>query len=145
MSPVPTPLNVSTTLTSPTNSAVSSRVGSRSSSRASSRGNLSDTGSMETVIEARPVLEEDVLKAVPETILEAKPVMEEGVHNLNETYAASQVQHQRQVQQVEKWWRHRAEEEQRVLYARICELEQMLMNDETRNGSSGGGSTLYIV
>lgn len=145
MSPVPTPLNVSTSLTSPTNSAVSSRVGSRSSSRASSRGNLSDTGSMETVIEARPVHEEDVLKAVPETILEAKPVMEEGVHNLNETYAASQVQHQRQVQQVEKWWRHKAEEEQRVLYARICELEQMLMNNETRNGSSGGGSTLYIV
>ena len=38
-----------------------------------------------------------------------------------------QVQHQRQVQEVEKWWRAKAEEEQRVLYARICELEQMLL------------------
>lgn len=94
---MPTPLNVSTSLTSPTNSAVSSRVGSRSSSRASSRGNLSDTGSMETVIEARPVHEEDVLKAVPETILEAKPVMEEGGHNLNETYAASQVTYKKEI------------------------------------------------
>lgn len=53
---------------------------------------------METVIEARPVHEEDVLKAVPETILEAKPVMEECAHNLNETYAASQVTYRKEIQ-----------------------------------------------
>lgn len=41
--------------------------------------------------------------------------------------SSSQVQHQRQVQEVENWWRAKAEEEQRVLYARICELEQMLL------------------
>ena len=46
-----------------------------------------------------------------------------------------QVQHQRQIQEVEKWWRAKAEDEQRVLYARICELEQMLMM--TRVGSGG--------
>ena len=74
-----TPLNVSTSLTSGTSSAVSSRA------------NISDTGSMETVIAARPVLEEEVLRVVPETILEAKPVVEECVHNLSDTYAASQV------------------------------------------------------
>lgn len=50
-----------------------------------------------------------------------------------------QVQHQRQVQEVEKWWRDKAEQEQRVLYARICELEQMLTMTRV-----GGGSG-YIV
>lgn len=134
MSPVPTtPLNVSTSLTSGTSSAVSSRA------------NISDTGSMETVIAARPVLEEEVLRVVPETILEAKPVVEECVHNLSDTYAASQVQHQRQIQEVEKWWRHKAEEEQRVLYARICELEQMLVSTRIGDGSNDDSITAYIV
>ncbi|XP_068698785.1 uncharacterized protein [Montipora foliosa] len=134
MPPVPTtPLNVSTSLTSGTSSAVSSRA------------NISDTGSMETVIAARPVLEEEVLRVVPETILEAKPVVEESVHNLCDTYAASQVQHQRQIQEVEKWWRHKAEEEQRVLYARICELEQMLVSTRIGDGSNDDSITAYIV
>ena len=78
----PTPLSVSRTLTSGTSSVVSSRV--------SSRANVSDTGSMETVIEARPVLEDDGLK-VQETILEARPVVEESIHNSSDTYAAAQV------------------------------------------------------
>lgn len=58
-----------------------------------------------------------------------------------------QVQHQRQIQEVEKWWRHKAEEEQRVLYARICELEQMLMMTRVGGGSSsggGGGSGCFV-
>ncbi|XP_068755250.1 uncharacterized protein [Montipora capricornis] len=134
MPPVPTtPLNVSTSLTSGTSSAVSSRA------------NISDTGSMEMVIAARPVLEEEVLRVVPETILEAKPVVEECVLNLCDTYAASQVQHQRQIQEVEKWWRHKAEEEQRVLYARICELEQMLVSTRIGDGSNDDSITAYIV
>lgn len=78
----PTPLSVSRTLTSGTSSVVSSRV--------SSRANVSDTGSMETVIEARPVLEDDGLK-VQETILEARPVVEESSLNTSDTYAAAQV------------------------------------------------------
>ena len=78
----PTPLSVSRSLTSGTSSMVSSRV--------SSHALASDTGSMETVIEARPVSEEEVLK-VPETILEARPVMDECTDDVNDTYAASQV------------------------------------------------------
>ena len=77
-----TPLSVSRSLTSGTDSLVSSRV--------SSHALASDTASMETVIEARPVSEEEVLK-VPETILEAKPVVEESVYNVKDTYAAAQV------------------------------------------------------
>ena len=77
-----TPLSVSRSLTSGTDSLVSSRV--------SSHALASDTGSMETVIEARPVSEEEALK-VPETILEAQPVVEESVYNVKDTYAASQV------------------------------------------------------
>ena len=69
-------------MTSGTDSLVSSRV--------SSHALASDTGSMETVIEARPVSEEEVLK-VPETILEAQPVVEESVYNVKDTYAAAQV------------------------------------------------------
>lgn len=74
-----TPLSVSRSLTSGTDSLVSSRV--------SSHALASDTGSMETVIEARPVSEEEV----PETILEAQPVVEESVYNVKDTYAAAQV------------------------------------------------------
>lgn len=48
-------------------------------------------------------------------------------HFIGYQMSSYQVQHQRQVQEVEKWWRAKAEEEQRVLYARICELEQMLL------------------
>lgn len=77
-----TPLSVSRSLTSGTDSLVSSRV--------SSHALASDTGSMETVIEARPVSEEEVLK-VPETILEAQPVVEESVYDVKDTYAAAQV------------------------------------------------------
>ena len=77
-----TPLSVSRSLTSGTDSLVSSRV--------SSHALASDTGSMETVIEARPVSEEEALK-VPETILEAQPVVEESVYNVKDTYAAAQV------------------------------------------------------
>lgn len=49
------------------------------------------------------------------------------LHFIGYRMSCYQVQHQRQVQEVEKWWRAKAEEEQRVLYARICELEQMLL------------------
>ena len=79
---VNTPLSVSRSLTSGTESLVSSRV--------SSHALASDTGSMETVIAARPVSEEEALR-VPETILEARAVVEESSYNVKDTYAAAQV------------------------------------------------------
>ncbi|XP_020623301.1 ankyrin repeat domain-containing protein 24-like isoform X2 [Orbicella faveolata] len=113
---------------------------SGSSSRATSGIRVSDSGSLDTVIEARPVNDKGlrasgtIIEARPiddeglDTVIEAQPVIEdENDVKINDTYAATQVQHQRQVQEVEKWWRAKAEEEQRVLYARICELEQMLL------------------
>lgn len=106
----------------------------------SSRTQISDTGSVETVIEARPVgnraglhssgtiIEAKPVAEVLDTVIEAQPVVEdENSHKVHETLAATQVHHQRQMQEVENWWRAKAEEEQGVLYARICELEQMLM------------------
>lgn len=106
----------------------------------SSRTQISDTGSVETVIEARPVgnrtglhssgtiIEAKPVAEVLDTVIEAQPVAEdENCHQVHETSAATQVSHQRQMQEVENWWRAKAEEEQGVLYARIRELEQMLM------------------
>lgn len=106
----------------------------------SSRTQISDTGSVETVIEARPVgnrtglhssgtiIEAKPVAEVLNTVIEAQPVAEdENCHQVHETSAATQVNHQRQMQEVENWWRAKAEEEQGVLYARIRELEQMLM------------------
>ncbi|XP_078375371.1 uncharacterized protein LOC144658781 isoform X1 [Oculina patagonica] len=111
---------------------------SETSSMATSGIRVSDSGSLDTVIEARPVgvkslhASGTIIEARPvddeglDTIIEARQVVEDDADKINDTHAATQVQHQRQIQEVEQWWRAKAEEEQRVLYARICELEQML-------------------
>ena len=73
-----------------------------------SRAQVSDCGSVETVIEARPVGERAGLHAsgtiiearpvaeVLDTVIEAQPVVEDedenaNAHKINETYAATQV------------------------------------------------------